>query len=313
MSWKTFVEGYLRFSRKDRIGVLTLVALTALVYALPYIAPSKAEPPVLLHDSLDQFLNNQQGVATDEYGTASERDRDFDYNPSPSLRGADLTKGELFLFDPNTLDGDGWRRLGLREKTVRTILNYRSKGGRFYKKEDLQKIWGLPDGFYERVEAYINMPEKENRYPDRTSFPEEKKYEINAPKVVDINTADTSAWIALPGIGGKLAGRIVNFRNKLGGFYSVDQVGTTYGVPDSTFQKIKPLLRMSETPILKININAATKEELSKHPYINWKLANAVVAYREQHGTYNSVEDLKKIIILDEATFEQVKPYLSVQ
>ena len=117
----------------------------------------------------------------------------------------------------------------------------------------------------------------------------------------------------MPGIGAKLAGRIVNFRTKLGGFYSVEQVGTTYGIPDSTFQKIKPLLRRSETPIIKININAATKEELSKHPYINWKLANAVVAYREQHGPYQAVADLKKIMILDEALFEQLKPYVSVQ
>ena len=44
---------------------------------------------------------------------------------------------------------------------------------------------------------------------------------------VDINTADTTAFISLPGIGSKLAARIVNFRDKLGGFYSIDQVGET--------------------------------------------------------------------------------------
>jgi competence ComEA-like helix-hairpin-helix protein len=313
MSWKTFVAGYLHFSRKDRIGVLTLVALILVVYALPYLVPSKANAPVLLNDSLHTFLNNPDTPAASAYGSKNEKDRDFDYGPAPSLNNADFTKGELFLFDPNTLDAGGWRRLGLAEKTARTIINYRSKGGRFYDREDLQKIWGLPDGFYERVEQYISIPPRENSYANRPSFPEEKRHESRAPKIIDINTADTSAWIALPGIGAQLAGRIVNFRTKLGGFFSVEQVGTTYGIPDSTFKKIKPLLRMSETPIAKININAASKEELSKHPYINWKLATAVVAYREQHGPYQTVADLKKIMILDEALFVQLTPYLSVQ
>ena len=61
--------------------------------------------------------------------------------------------------------------------------------------------------------------------------------------MVNINTADTSAFIALPGIGNKLALRIVNFRDKLGGFYSIDQIGETYGLPDSVFRKIKPILK----------------------------------------------------------------------
>jgi competence ComEA-like helix-hairpin-helix protein len=56
--------------------------------------------------------------------------------------------------------------------------------------------------------------------------------------MVDINTADTTTWIALPGIGSKLSQRIVNFREKLGGFYKVEQVGETFGLADSTFKRL---------------------------------------------------------------------------
>ena len=48
---------------------------------------------------------------------------------------------ELFTFNPNTLETEGWRKLGLSERQAKTIMNYRSKGGRFYKKEDLKKIY----------------------------------------------------------------------------------------------------------------------------------------------------------------------------
>jgi DNA uptake protein ComE-like DNA-binding protein len=65
--------------------------------------------------------------------------------------------------------------------------------------------------------------------------------------IIDINSADTTSFIALPGIGSKLAARIINFRDKLGGFYSVAQVGETFGLPDSTFQKIKQYLKLENT------------------------------------------------------------------
>jgi competence ComEA-like helix-hairpin-helix protein len=103
----------------------------------------------------------------------------------------------------------------------------------------------------------------------------------------------------------------VNFRDKLGGFYSVDQVRETYGLPDSTFQKIKTSMQLGGS-VKKLNINTATKDELKTHPYIKWNLANAIVEYRNQHGGFKSLDDLKNIAIIDEATFERIAHYLSL-
>ncbi|MBD0333718.1 MAG: helix-hairpin-helix domain-containing protein, partial [Chitinophagaceae bacterium] len=166
----------------------------------------------------------------------------YQYEPTQT---SGFTNAELFSFDPNTLSLQGWKRLGLNDRTIRTINNYRSKGGKFYKPEDLKKIWGMPQGFYERVENYItitSVQRNENSYT--AHYTPTTNYETKERRiaVVNINEADTSALIALPGIGSRLAARIVNFRDKLGGFYSVDQIRETYGLPDSTFQKIKPYL-----------------------------------------------------------------------
>ncbi len=89
--------------------------------------------------------------------------------------------------------------------------------------------------------------------------PEKKSFGSNNISI-DINEADTTAFIALPGIGSKLAQRIINFRTKLGGFYSIDQVRETFGLPDSTFRKIQKQLTYHNSTIQKININALTIE-----------------------------------------------------
>ncbi len=132
-----------------------------------------------------------------------------------------------------------------------------------------------------------------------------------SPKVIDINKADTTVFISLPGIGSKLASRIVTYREKLHGFTSVEQMGETFGLPDSTFQKIKPRLIVTDGGITKININTATPEQL-KTPYINYNLANIIFQYRTQHGPYKNLSDLKKIMLIDNALFNKISPYLTL-
>jgi competence protein ComEA len=130
---------------------------------------------------------------------------------------------------------------------------------------------------------------------------------------VDINTADTTEFIKLPGIGNKLSNRIITFRDKLGGFYSIDQVGETFGLPDSTFQKIRPSLTLINKELKQVNINTATLDELKIHPYIRYQLANAIIQYRTQHGNFSSVNDLNKVMLFNEELYNKVSPYLTIK
>ena len=314
MGWKQNASGYFTFGKRDRAGVLGLLLILSAIYFLPKLASTPTsenfiQPDTAILSLIDTLEGRQNAYNKTSY---SEYDENIDaYQPSKKL---DYTKGELFAFDPNTLSVEGWERLGLRAKTGATIRKYISKGGSFKKPEDLQKIWGLPKGFYERVSPYIkieSLPAKNSYQPDYTPA---ARYERSERKisVLEINNADTSAFISLPGIGSKLAARITNFRDKLGGFYSTDQVKETYGVPDSTFQKIKSYLTVNASSIKKFNINTATKDEMKAHPYIKWNLANAIVEYRNQHGAFKSLNDLKNIVLIDEATFAKISPYLNL-
>jgi competence ComEA-like helix-hairpin-helix protein len=230
-----------------------------------------------------------------------------------------MSKGELFYFDPNAIPSSEWKRLGLRDKTIQTIEKYLNKGGHFYKPDDLQKIYGLHKDEFERLAPYVKIEASTSKSKDELVSIKSKdetqpgKIYTSRYTAIDINSADTSAFISLPGIGGKLASRIVTFRDKLGGFYSVEQVGETYGLADSTFQKIKQYLKLDNISVKKININTATIDEMKAHPYIKFGIANPIIAYRTEHGAFSKIEDIKKVMAVTDEIYKKIAPYLSLQ
>lgn len=306
------------FTRKDRRGSLFLLAVVLLICLLPFLYPLFAKKEITQSTSLDSSLAvlNTRPAANRQQKYSADRQDDYQPYNNPSSAGYSsykrIPKGTMFNFDPNTLPAEGWKKLGLRDKTIATILNFRNKGGKFREAADIKKIWGLFPDEAERLLPYVQIaastaPVYENSRASYTT----PKYVPNVANV-DINTADSTGFIALPGIGSKLSNRIINFRNKLGGFYDIEQVKETFGLPDSVFQNIRPMLQVGGE-VKKININIATLEELKMHPYIKYHLANAIVQYRLQHGEYKTAEDIRKIMILTEENFQKLRPYLTVE
>ncbi|MBU9937559.1 MAG: helix-hairpin-helix domain-containing protein [Ferruginibacter sp.] len=317
---RKYLAEYFSFTRKERTGIIAVMALILLLIFLPFFFPYLMTEKKYDHS---QFEKEIAALKTEQPDSTTDRSSTSDENNYQDLRQpADKnyyrrgSAGELFYFDPNTLPVEGWKKLGIREKTANTIRNYISKGGRFNKPEDIGKIWGLPPDEVNRLLPYVRIEQKntdrfipaENKIYAR--LPEKTSYTRNA---VDINTADTSEFIALPGIGSKLAGRIVAFRDKLGGFYKVEQVAETYALPDSAFQKIKGKLVISNSTVKQLNINTATMEELKLHPYIRYNIANAIVQYRNQHGSFTAVSDLKNILIITAGVYDKMEPYLTIR
>lgn len=324
MNRKEIITDYFTFARKERIGLLIITSIILGAFFLPSLISKTKEPsPIATPDTAwitaIKKLEQKEAVSSDEYRQyPDDNSSHYQYDRRTGSYPGN-SKGELFYFDPNTLSWEGWLRLGLREKTVSTIQNYLSKGGQFKKPEDLQKIYGLFPDEFKRISPYIKIeiPGEVNTYKDFTEKvsvenPSTKTY---TPRysVIDINSADTTALIALPGIGSKLATRVINFRDKLGGFYAVSQVAETFGLPDSTFQKIKQYLKVQPAAVKKININTATTDELKAHPYIKWALANPIIAYRKEHGVFARVEDVKKVMAVTDEVYIKIAPYLTVQ
>ncbi len=131
-----------------------------------------------------------------------------------------------------------------------------------------------------------------------------------AHEIVNINTADSAEWERLPYIGSGYAGRIVRFRERLGGFHSVIQVGETYGLPDSVFNKIQPLLILGNESLRKIDVNDTDEKSLADHPYINTKLARAIIRFRSANGRFRQVDDLRKLPLVNDSIYRKIEKYL---
>jgi competence ComEA-like helix-hairpin-helix protein len=226
----------------------------------------------------------------------------------------------LFYFDPNVASSEQFQELGMPKFIAERIIKYRSKGGQFRKKEDLQKIYGLQAALYERLEPYINIPDKQavaNSSPTQPtptaslpSAPAKPAYTKPVVTTFDINTADTTQLIRLKGIGSKLAARIVKFRDGLGGFVSTAQYSEIFGLDSLALSELHQFAQV-RTTVHKISINTASPEEIDRHPYLSKRQAEIIVRYREQHGAYKTAQDLLNIKILDEKLVNKIAPYLA--
>lgn len=310
--FKKFINDYLSFTRKERTGIIVILLLIVLFLLLPFLYPLFISTKINDQAAFQKEIASLTIKEADSSGRFNSQYADEDnyrhyYPPERKNYFNKPTKGELFYFDPNTLSAEGWKKLGIRDKTIITIQNFISKGGKFHQPEDISKIWGLHEDEVQRLLPYVSIREQ-----PAILKAQKKSYE-NKPAPFDINTADTSAFIALPGIGSKLASRIIAFRDKLGGFYKVEQVAETFALPDSVFQKIKSSLTLASPTVKQLNINTASIDELKAHPYIRYGLANAIVQYRSQHGKFSAIGDIKKIMIVTEEIYNKLAPYLVMQ
>ena len=127
-----------------------------------------------------------------------------------------------------------------------------------------------------------------------------------------VNTATESELVTIKGIGVTYAKRIIERREKLGGFYTADQLNEVYGMSKETVDKITPYLVFSPDKIRTLHLNSATYEELAIHPYLSYGEAKGIVNYRTQHGDFIDARDLKKLHIFRGKDVDRILPYLDL-
>lgn len=321
------LQDYFYYTRLERNAGIVLCLLCALFFSLPFFY-HWLRPPAAKTD----FSQAQAAAATLVPAENPEKQQDHYLakrgNESTGQYQAAAIKP--FPFDPNTASKDDLIRLGLPARTAQTILNYREKGGHFYKKEDLKRLYTLRAEDYERLEPFVQIPpsaggEKREYFSknnDNQGFTTTNNDGGQAPAaqnfkkkpmdaVVDINAATIEEWQQLRGVGPGWAKRIVNFREKLGGFTTVAQVGETRGLPDSVFKKILLNIRL-DTPIFrKIKLNTATLDELKSHPYLSSFQATVLFNYRLQHGRFTDFDGVKKVKAgFSETEWQRLEAYL---
>ncbi|MFD2890171.1 ComEA family DNA-binding protein [Chitinophaga cymbidii] len=267
-----FLTDYCSFSRRERTGIAALLGLVLMLFFLP--------------DVWDVLRKDVETVDTAGFRLASEQ-------LAVMLKLDTVAVKRDYSYRKRTYAADSASRFERYE---------RSDGASGFEKYE------RPPRF-ERYERRNAAP----RFEKYDRFPRFEKYKRTPPlTALDINTADTLLWERLPGIGPVLSRRIVLFRERLGGFHDIRQVAETYGLADSVFVKIQPLLQLGDVSLRKIDLNKTDEKSLADHPYIDTKLARAVIRYRNNHGPFRSVEGLKAIALVDEVIYRKLEKYLVV-
>jgi competence protein ComEA len=290
----------LGFSRAQASGfVLLAVVILGFIFSGVLYAPSHpaAEDPDATH-VLDSLLACWDEVVMDTLATTA---------PSTSE-----INGKPFRFDPNKLSAQELQSVGFSPQLAKRVVRYREAGGVFRSRKDLLRIYGMDTALYHRLEPFIQLP-VERALPRRAwqSYP---SVATRKAEPFDLNLADTAQLKKIFGIGDKRALRIVAYREKLGGFVSITQIGEIYTLDSAVAGRLVQASFVSENfRPRRININSADENELAAHPYLSKSAAHALVAYRFQHGELMALSDLAKIQVLDTKTIQKIAPYLEFQ
>ena len=306
--------------KSDRQVLLALLAVAAIaIVAICLLDQAPQLPETAGVDSLQQ-LPSAPGHRdyVENYPPKSEH-----HGRAPIVyRQTDEVPHERFVFDPNTADSTQLLSLGLQPWQVRNIYKFRSKGGVYRKKSDFARLYGLTAKQYRELEPYIRIsPDYQPaatlfaKATDSASDPQSSSPRPAAPaklaegETIDLNTADTAALKRVPGIGSYYARRIANYRQRLGGFVSTDQLDEIGDIPPSA----KAFFTISAAHVQQININRLTINELKRHPYMNYYRARAIVDHRRLNGPIRDLSELSLLSEFPPEVIERLRPYVAYE
>lgn len=309
---------YFRHHRAERNGALALLIIIFIIIASSQAYFIWYKPPIndtseflAFIDSLERVENMSEASANGESGNMPG-EKSF----------------EPFMFDPNTIDDEKYGELGFSEREIKTLRNYQKSGATFKIKSDFKKLFFVDDERYNKLKPYIDLPEtfpereynKSNpiaedhlRKRDTTKWSDTAEAKIYAynPIVCDLNLADTNELKKLPYIGSYYAREIVKYRDELGGYHSLAQLLELYKMKNETLDIIADKVSIDQSEIRKLNVNRATTQELAKHPYITFALANAIVSQRESNTLFINMDKLCETGLLNNELCLKLAPYLS--
>lgn len=330
--WKRVWSGLVGSARENRRILLLLPLLVLLSLLFLWQGKPRFEQSFTLY--ADRVLDSESPELrhAEWSDKKSVRNTDSSYRRYDTMQKRVAKRDTLFFFDPNTVSLAELVRLGFTERQAAVIGNYRKAGAVFRKPADFSRCYTVSDEMYRRLEPFIRIDttrferrtehslrhisreyqEKPSVVNDTVSTERESGVGPQKDSVwIELNEADSATLVTVRGIGPLTAGRIVRYRERLGGFVRVEQLLEVRGMLEKNYQQILPQIWVDSSKIQKIDINFASPKRMQGHPYLPPKVLNKILKYRQLKGGWSSTKELIEQHILPAELAVKLDPYFS--
>lgn len=290
------LKGFFYFRKSDRKGIVALGCIA--VFALGVL---------MVLDRMEE--QKEQSMDTPVFLE--------DYHKKP----LSVSKKRLHVFDPNTVDSLTLIQLGVKPWKVKNFLHYRAAGKVFHSAEDIGDTYGWTAEDVQRLTPYVSVGTAYQKRKETPRFEERKEHKEEGAKPVetkkfhtltkvDVNEADTAMLRRIPGIGEKISVAIVRYRQRLGGFHSVEQLREISIVSP---ELLEWFTISSSAAVQKIHLNKASFQVLNSHPYISYEQTKALLQYIRLYGKVKDEETLLATGIFTKEELEKLRPYIAYE
>lgn len=282
----------MQISKRNRRGVLILAGIVLVIIYSPRIL-ANLQSGNKLEVSFDELDKEESEIIQGQFQKESDR------RAKKVIRKYRLPEKR---FDPNEYTKSDWVKLGLTEKQGDVIMRFSKYGIR--SNDELKKIFVIPEELFDLIKDSTFYPEV------AASYRADEKESVKKIDL-DLNSATFEELLELKGIGEYYAKKIVEYRAKLGGFVSKEQLLEIWKFTPDKLSEIESSIHIT-AGLSQLNINSATYEQLSAHPYISYKVANSIVKMREQRGDFKSKIELKESKLIDNELYNKLEPYIKL-
>lgn len=290
------LKGFFYFRKSDRKGIVALGCIA--VFALGVL---------MVLDRMEE--QKEQSMDTPVFLE--------DYHKKP----LSVSKKRLHVFDPNTVDSLTLIQFGIKPWKVKNFLHYRAAGKVFHSAEDIGDTYGWTAEDVQRLTPYVSVGTAYQKRKETPRFEERKEHKEEGAKPVetkkfqtltkvDVNEADTAMLRRIPGIGEKISVAIVRYRQRLGGFHSVEQLREISIVSPELLEWFTV---SSSAAVQKIHLNKASFQTLNNHPYISYEQTKALLQYIRLYGKVKDEETLLATGIFAKEEMEKLRPYIAYE
>ena len=223
-------------------------------------------------------------------------------------------KPKVFPFNPNFLTDFKGYTLGMSTEEIDRLLAFRKENKWINSVEDFKKVTKVSDSLLNKISPYFKFPDWVTNPKSKNKYVKKRFKEKKFTQKIDLNLATQDQLEAVNGIGKAFSKRIIDYRNKLGGFTNDIQLYQVYGLD---FQVANSILKefTVKTPkkIIKMALNSISASDIATVPSISFDIAKRIWEYRILNEGIKSFSELENIEGLTKRKLQGIQLYLKLE